>query len=293
MFYSVFKMNKKSLEDQKKDLQELQRLYTEYKSTQKNEAYLQSILATVDALWMEIVNRNDELVKKPHKNQPYFDDKVYDDAEIMYNEFHGDIEQQLSAYIDGSNVTVGAPSRKSTLLQVQYEELLLLVENAESLENQAASSGYIKAHVDMLKTAWNEFRSQYLQDRANGQRILFSYAQIQDRYITIIGKLTDSSINDTKNEIKLPQIKLPQFNGDIAQWKTYIGLFDRMVHNNKNIDNGIKMEYLKTTIIGNAAKLINHISPTSENYFTCYDILKQRFENKREILGKYLESKYA
>lgn len=63
-----------------------------------------------------------------------------------------------------------------------------------------------------------------------------------------------------------------------------------MVHLNRQIDNGLKIEYLKTCIKGDAAKIINHIDATPENYNICYDLLRKRFDNKREILGKLIDN---
>lgn len=63
-----------------------------------------------------------------------------------------------------------------------------------------------------------------------------------------------------------------------------------MVHDKTTIDDGIKMEYLKTCIKGPAAKMINHLEPTAENYKVCYEILRNRYDNKRAVLGKLIDS---
>lgn len=63
-----------------------------------------------------------------------------------------------------------------------------------------------------------------------------------------------------------------------------------MVHNNPQADDGMKIEYLKTCIKGDAARIINHLNATPENYKTCYDLLKKRYDNKREVLGKLIDN---
>lgn len=50
------------------------------------------------------------------------------------------------------------------------------------------------------------------------------------------------------------------------------------------------MQYLKTSLKGDALKLANHLTPTSENYKACYELLQRRYTNKRELLGKLLDS---
>lgn len=63
-----------------------------------------------------------------------------------------------------------------------------------------------------------------------------------------------------------------------------------MIHENTKIDNGLKIEYLKSVVKGDAAKIINHVDPTAENHLICYELLCKRYENKREILGNLLDN---
>lgn len=88
-----------------------------------------------------------------------------------------------------------------------------------------------------------------------------------------------------KSNIELPKIKIPEFNGNSTKWRSFIQLFDKIVHCNQHISNSIKMQYLKTSLKAEAAKLVSHIAPTAENYESCYAILKNRYDNKRELLG--------
>lgn len=69
-------------------------------------------------------------------------------------------------------------------------------------------------------------------------------------------------------QFSLPKLKLHEFYGKISEWKSFIANFDRMIHNNAAIDDGMKIEYLKMAIRGDASKLINHIDPSPENYQT-------------------------
>lgn len=63
-----------------------------------------------------------------------------------------------------------------------------------------------------------------------------------------------------------------------------------MIHNNVNIDGGMKIEYLKTCVKGQTAKIINHLDPNPDNYLTCYELLRKRFDNKRELLGALIDN---
>lgn len=76
----------------------------------------------------------------------------------------------------------------------------------------------------------------------------------------------------------LLQKKLPEFSGEHADWNGFIALFDRMVHYNDTINKGLKIGHLKTWVKGSAARIINHIDPTPENYDTCYALLQKRYD---------------
>lgn len=182
------------------------------------------------------------------------------------------------------------------LLNILYNELMDCMAAARDLDG-ATSYGFIEATMNNLNAVWTEFRSEYLRERAGNGKIEFSYANILQKYMKIAGNLNDiikmdksKSVKTTDNQFSLPKLRLHEFNGKISEWKSFIANFDRMIHNNTQIDDGMKIEYLKMSIRGDAAKLIMHIDPNPENYHTCYNILKKRYENKRELLNGLIAS---
>lgn len=117
-----------------------------------------------------------------------------------------------------------------------------------------------------------------------------NYSDLQSRYINCVGKLNELDNDSCDDTAKMPQIKIPEFGGDIMEWSAFIGLFDKIVHSKSNIDDAVKIQYLKTSLKGEAAKLVGHVAPTKENYKTCYDILQRRYNNKVVILGKLFDT---
>lgn len=143
-----------------------------------------------------------------------------------------------------------------------------------------------------------EFRSEVYKSKVNNQKLKFGYQAVTRKYMHAVGHLNDllASENKTKRDERqntqfvLPQLKLPEFTGNTDEWKSFIALYDKMVHENNKLDNALKIEYLKTVVKGSAAKVISHIEPTAENYISCYSLLKKRFDNKREILNKLIDN---
>lgn len=196
---------------------------------------------------------------------------------------------------ENSFASMGALSQtedgEPNLLNILYEALMDCIAAAK-FACCGASNGFITASLENLNSLWIEFRTAYRQAITTKVPIDFSYSVVQMKYMKTTGELNDLEYSDNKHKVKsadvqfsLPKLKLHEFNGKVSEWKSFIANFDRKIHNNATIDDSMKIEYLKITIRGDAAKLINHIDPSPENYQICYDILKKRFENKREILN--------
>lgn len=91
---------------------------------------------------------------------------------------------------------------------------------------------------------------------------------VQDRFYAFseaIDSVTNQSFNTISHggvqpiRIKLKPIELPVFDGDYTKWPTFSGLFKSLILNNNSIDNIQKLQYLKTHVSNEAAKLIDKL----------------------------------
>lgn len=121
---------------------------------------------------------------------------------------------------------------------------------------------------------------------------------VQDRFYAFSENTNPSSfesgsvnMNNTRVEpirIKLKPIELPIFDGDFMKWPTFSGLFTSLILNNGLIDNIQKLQYLKTHVSNEAAKLIDKLEITSDNFTIAWKLLTDRFENKRALCNRHL-----
>lgn len=180
------------------------------------------------------------------------------------------------------------------MLMVLYNDVMDMLATSRDLSNET-SHGFLIAHSSNLNSIWTEFRSAVYQERAAGRKTPFNFSVLFQKYLSASGKINDlvkkpQNCEQSANiQFNLPKLQLPEFHGKISDWKRFIALFDRMVHKNVKIDNGMKIEYLKTCVKGQAARIINHIDPNPDNYITCYELLRYRYENKRELLGALID----
>lgn len=88
--------------------------------------------------------------------------------------------------------------------------------------------------------------------------------------------------------LPLPKVTIPQFNGDCLKWSQFYELFTEMV-DKQPLPKVQKMWYLKSNVSGEAAKLINHLSLSEENYKTAWTLLQERYANKRVIVATLVD----
>jgi len=76
--------------------------------------------------------------------------------------------------------------------------------------------------------------------------------------------------------IKLPTIKLSRFDGKIEEWKCFFYYnFRSIIHDKVHLSDIEKFQYLMSSISSDAAKIIESIELTSQNYRTAWELLQQ------------------
>lgn len=113
-------------------------------------------------------------------------------------------------------------------------------------------------------------------------------SEVQEVYDNMIIRINERN-SSRKGMMKLPQVNLKPFDGNYHNWLTFRELFEQMIHRNDNISTIEKFTYLKTTIGGDAAQLIKHISNTEQNYETAWNTITNRYNNDRRLVDTYLK----
>ncbi|GFY55156.1 DUF1758 domain-containing protein [Trichonephila inaurata madagascariensis] len=85
--------------------------------------------------------------------------------------------------------------------------------------------------------------------------------------------------------MKLPTLSLPRFSGVNDEWLTFSDLFQAAITNNQNLTGAQKLQYLKGVLKGDAQKIVQSLLITDGNFQIAWDLLKERYFHKREILS--------
>ena len=92
--------------------------------------------------------------------------------------------------------------------------------------------------------------------------------------------------------INLPKLHIQPFDGNPLEWLTYAfwDSYSNAVHNNHELNNIDKMNYLKGLITSNAARAISGLPMTSQNYEKAIEMPKERFGGKQVLINAHMES---
>lgn len=274
--------------------------------------------------WKKVFDSNNNKLRpfEPLSDKPYFINDEYNESIVMYKnhmdklrkDFNDLVTHEEEQQFNRSSSNAGASTVNHSFrndghnddlndqddipsIEIFPEMKLFKIRNKElekiieTIHSQTASHGLAKAQIELLKMSWSDFRSISLQiqTQSDSIKIASMHDHMQEKYAVAMGKLNDVISNKVPH-IELPTIKIPEFTGRAAEWRNFIELFNRIVHFNGQLNESIKMQYLKTWLKGDAAKLVSHVSPSAENYKICYEILTFRYDNKRELLGNLFDS---
>lgn len=82
------------------------------------------------------------------------------------------------------------------------------------------------------------------------------------------------------NNVSLPKVRLPVFNGRKTEFFRFWSLFESLVDSNNSISEAVKLHYLLSSLNGEAAEVVGGITFDARNYENAKKILKERFGSK-------------
>lgn len=129
----------------------------------------------------------------------------------------------------------------------------------------------------------DEFESTYYRLLARAQDIVNNYSAANEMKNV-------SSASSTHKLVKLPTIKLPTFSGSYENWLEFHDTFSSLIHTNTEIEDINKFHYLRTSLQGSAAVVIQSIQFCAKNYEAAWKLLCDRFDSKRLLIHNHVSS---
>lgn len=105
-----------------------------------------------------------------------------------------------------------------------------------------------------------------------------------------ISENREHQLNEKKNisQLRLPKVDLPKFNGSCENWMAFHDIYISLIHDNQSLSDIQKFHYLLSALSGEAARAIHSLEISSANYGTAWNLIKQRYENKKINIKKHV-----
>lgn len=94
---------------------------------------------------------------------------------------------------------------------------------------------------------------------------------------------------NTRFNIKLPQVNLPEFHGQYDKWTQFHETFNSLINDNPSLSNIQKFYYLQGCLKGEASQIISSFTISESNYSEAWNLLKDRYQNKKAIINSHLK----
>ena len=198
---------------------------------------------------------------------------------------------------------------ETTLAQITATSDLTALDLEERLEKHKAlwsEFDSIQTRLDLLVTDPTEvpkqieertsFENRYFTISGRIKKILTENPRL--RFTTAssssVSSLVDqpftASRNSEANNYKLPFLNLPKFSGNYETWLGFSDTFKALVDSNSKIQDVEKLVHLKSCLDKDAAEVISSIETSSENYKVAWELLQDRYDNKKVIIESHAKS---
>ncbi|XP_058456627.1 uncharacterized protein LOC131434024 [Malaya genurostris] len=103
-------------------------------------------------------------------------------------------------------------------------------------------------------------------------------------------RIGDTTTLGTLDHVRLPQIKLQSFSGDIDEWLSFRDLFTSLIHWKSDLPEVEKFHYLKGCLQGEPKGLIEPLQITKAKYLVAWEMLLKRYNNSKLLRKRHIES---
>lgn len=100
----------------------------------------------------------------------------------------------------------------------------------------------------------------------------------------------DISNSEQKPKMNLPQLKIPIFDGNYHQWRSFYEIFMAVIDQNVDLSEIEKLFYLKANLKGEALQIVEGIPVSIGAYKATLDLLTDRFNNEYLIINSHLRA---
>lgn len=141
--------------------------------------------------------------------------------------------------------------------------------------------------VEEIQSASKVADEAYTMAQATHERLFPPVQPIPRSEASVDGDAPAENGLQMRRTVRLPKLNLPVFDGDLKSWIAFRDMFNGAIHEEAALTNAEKFQYLIVLLSGVPLRMINSLSLTNDNYPIAYDMLINRYNNKRALATEH------
>ncbi|XP_062535045.1 uncharacterized protein LOC134204234 [Armigeres subalbatus] len=210
--------------------------------------------------------------------------------------------------------TTKTPSLRA--MQFKLKEILSMFNDIQRFVKhyeEGTSAAQIQVRLGKIDELWQMFSDTLIEilthedyvaeeDKYDKERQQFS-GQYYDAKAFLLEKLEHiqhAAVEPQRNllpnvveHVRLPQIKLQTFNGDLDEWISFRDLFTSLIHSRGDLPDVEKLHYLKGCLLGEPKGLIDPLAITAANYHVAWKLVTKRYDNSKQLRKRQIQSLFS
>lgn len=134
-----------------------------------------------------------------------------------------------------------------------------------------------------------KFEANFYQWTAKAQKRLNDLKPDTDEKYRAESEQASRNLAAAHRKVKLPQLKLPHFDGSYDKWPKFHDMFKSLIHTDKQVDTIAKFQYLQGSLSGEALTVLDGFDMSEANYEAAWELLIKRYQNKGLMIHKHVE----
>ncbi|XP_017471576.1 PREDICTED: uncharacterized protein LOC108362929 [Rhagoletis zephyria] len=197
------------------------------------------------------------------------------------------------------NIRIKIHQRENLLTRLRSLHLGVIDGETSSLRQLTAKLDLVERQysaLDTFQTQLEELDESQLNENHRGileESYVEAKAAILEFYVERIQPLSHMSSTHVERQpthrINFPKLQLTKFSGKQSQWLDFYNVFTTLVHNNKDLTEVEKFQYLRSCLTDEASRLIQSLEVTNNNYNAALELIISRFNNSRLISQSHMQ----
>ncbi|XP_058456813.1 uncharacterized protein LOC131434176 [Malaya genurostris] len=173
-------------------------------------------------------------------------------------------------------------------IQVRLERLDTLWEQINDTINEILSHDEFSIDPSAIMEERSVYENRFYDDKSY---LMDKYKLLNEAPILDQTSRTNVSFaHGSAPHVRLPQITLPKFSGNMDEWISFRDLYTSLIHWQTELPDVEKLHYLRSQLQGEALAVIEALPITSANYLTAWELLVKRYSNLKIIKRKQIQA---